>query len=53
MFLMIQLILGVYKDIVQVGYTEIVQVVEQDVVYIPLVGCRSIDKAKREDFALV
>jgi hypothetical protein len=42
MLLVFEFILRVDQNIVKVGSTEIVQVVEEDVVYIPLVGSWSI-----------
>ena len=40
--LVFEFILRVDQNIIKVGSTEIVQVVEEDVVYIPLVGSWSI-----------
>ena len=43
----LKLVLRVDKNIVKVYSIEVVEVVEEDVVYITLVGSRAISKAKR------
>ena len=43
----------VYQDIVQIDYTEIVQVINQHIIYIPLIRSWAITKSKRQYLQLI
>jgi len=46
-------IIRVNQDIVQVSRTKDVQVIEEDIVHIPLIRSRAIGQAFPKDFALI
>jgi hypothetical protein len=53
LYSILKLVLRVNKDIIEVSSIEYIQVVEQNIIHIILVGYRAISQSKRYNFTLI